>query len=166
MKTLYLVRHAKSSWDNASLADFDRPLNKRGQKAAPFMAKLMRNKNVNPDLIISSPANRALTTAEIFCETLGYPQERIEQHVEIYEGGMNHMLQLVRRIPDRYTTAMLFGHNPTLTSFTNFISGQHLENIVTCGVARIDMKSDSWEGTMMDSGELVWYEYPKKHQRE
>lgn len=164
MKTLYLVRHAKSSWDNASLADFDRPLNKRGKKAAPFMAELMQEKGVSPDLIISSPANRALTTAETFCGTLDYPLEKIEKHMEIYEGGLNHMLQVVRRIPDDRPTAMLFGHNPTLTSFANFISGQHLENIVTCGIVRIDMKNDSWKETMMDSGELVWYEYPRKYQ--
>lgn len=164
MKTLYLVRHAKSSWDNATLADFDRPLNKRGQKAAPFMAKLMHKNNVQTDLVISSPAHRALTTAEIFCDVLKYPMEKIEQRIEIYEGGVNHMLQLVRQIPDNYSTAMLFGHNPTLTSFANLISGQHLENIVTCGIVRIDLKSNSWQETAMDSGELVWYEYPKKYQ--
>ena len=164
MKTLYLIRHAKSSWDNANLADFDRPLNKRGQKAAPLMAKLMQENNVQCDRIISSPANRALTTAEIFCEALGYPTEKIEQRIEIYEGGINHMLQIVRQIPESASSAMLFGHNPTLTTFANFITGEHLENIVTCGIARIDMKSDSWQETMMDSGELVWYDYPKKHQ--
>ncbi len=164
MKTLYLVRHAKSSWDNANLADFDRPLNKRGHKAAPFMAKLMHEKNVQVDLIISSPANRALATAEIFSDVLEYPREKIEQRIEIYEGGLNHMLQLVRQIPDNCSAAMLFGHNPTLTSFANLLSGEHLENIVTCGIVRIDMKSGSWQETMMDSGELVWYEYPKKYQ--
>ncbi len=164
MKTLYLVRHAKSSWDNANLADFDRPLNKRGQKAAPFMAKLMSENNVQVDRIISSPANRALTTAETFCEVLGYPPEKIEQRIEIYEGGLNQMLQIVREIPDSCSSAMLFGHNPTMTSFANFISGEHLENIVTCGVVRIDLKTDFWQQTLMDSGKLVWYEYPKKYQ--
>ncbi|UZJ39364.1 MULTISPECIES: histidine phosphatase family protein [unclassified Prosthecochloris] len=164
MKTLYLVRHAKSSWDNANLADFDRPLNKRGQKAAPFMAKLMSENNVQVDRIISSPANRALTTAETFCEVLGYPPEKIEQRIEIYEGGINQMLQIVREIPDSCSSAMLFGHNPTMTSFANFISGEHLENIVTCGVVRIDLKTDFWQQTLMDSGKLVWYEYPKKYQ--
>ncbi|PWW82535.1 phosphohistidine phosphatase [Prosthecochloris marina] len=164
MKTLYLVRHAKSSWDNANLADFDRPLNKRGQKAAPFMAKLMSENNVQVDRIISSQANRALTTAETFCEVLGYPPEKIEQRIEIYEGGINQMLQIVREIPDSCSSAMLFGHNPTMTSFANFISGEHLENIVTCGVVRIDLKTDFWQQTLMDSGKLVWYEYPKKYQ--
>lgn len=164
MKTLYLVRHAKSSWDNTYQADFDRPLNKRGRKAAPFMANLLRENNVQVDLIISSPANRALTTAETFCEVLGYPHEKIEQRIEIYEGGINQMLQIVREIPDSCSSAMLFGHNPTLTSFANFISGEHLENIVTCGIVRIDMKPALWQHTMMDSGKLEWYEYPKKYQ--
>jgi len=164
MKTLYLVRHAKSSWDNANMADFDRPLNKRGKKAAPFMAGLMHEKQVHPDLILSSPANRALTTAEIFCEALEYPTDAIEQRIEIYEGGLNHMLHIVQQIPDNHSVAMLFGHNPTLTTFANFISGQLLENIVTCGVVRLDMNNESWQETMIDSGELVWYEYPKKYQ--
>ncbi|MBC8524092.1 MAG: histidine phosphatase family protein [Chlorobium phaeobacteroides] len=164
MKTLYLVRHAKSSWDNANISDFDRPLNKRGEKNAPFMAELMHEKQVHPDLMLSSPANRALTTAEIFCETLGYQTDAIEQRVEIYEGGLNHMLHIVRQIPDNCSVAMLFGHNPTLTTCANYISGQHLENIVTCGVVRLDMNNESWQETMIDSGELVWYEYPKKYQ--
>lgn len=164
MKTLYLVRHAKSSWDNANLADFDRPLNRRGEKAAPFMAKLIAEKKALIDLVISSPANRALTTAEIFCDILGYPAENIDQRIEIYNGGINHMLQIVRQIPGSASSAMLFGHNPTLTSFANFLSGEHLDNIVTCGVVRIDMNSNSWQETMMGSGELVWYEYPKKYQ--
>lgn len=163
MKTLYLVRHAKSSWDDASLADFDRPLNKRGKKAAPFMAGMMLQKSIRPDLVISSPAHRALITAEIFCHTLGYPKEKIEERPEIYEGGINHMLRLVQEIPDSCSTVILFGHNPTLTSFANFISGEHLGNIVTCGVARIDMKSNSWQETRLDSGKLMWYESPKKH---
>ena len=164
MKTLYLVRHAKSSWDNVNMSDFDRPLNKRGEKAAPFMAKLLAEKEVRPDLVISSPANRALTTAEVFCGELGYPEEKIEQRMEIYEGGLNEMLRLVREVPDNLDTVMLFGHNPTLTAFTRFISGHNLENIVTCGVVRIDMKSDAWQSAMMDSGTFAWYEYPKKYQ--
>ncbi len=164
MKTLYLVRHAKSSWDNVNMADFDRPLNGRGKKNAPFMGELMQEKNVRPDLVVSSPANRAITTAEAFSEALGYPPEKIEKRMEIYEGGINEMLRLVRGIPETCDTVMLFGHNPTLTVFAGFVSGHRLENIVTCGVVRIDMSGDSWQETMMDSGTLAWYEYPKKYQ--
>ncbi len=163
MKTLYLVRHAKSSWDNANLADFDRPLNKRGLKAAPFMANLMRQKEVRPDLVLSSPANRALSTAETFCEILEYPVEKIEQRAEIYEGGLNHILTIVRAIPNTVSAPMLFGHNPTFTIFANFVTGTHLDNIVTCGVVRIAMHVESWQETGIDSGELEWYEYPKKY---
>ncbi|ARM31675.1 histidine phosphatase family protein [Prosthecochloris sp. HL-130-GSB] len=166
MKTLYLVRHAKSSWDNANMADFDRPLNKRGMKAAPFMANLLKEKAVAPDLIISSPANRALTTAEIFAETLDYPVEEIRQQMEIYEGGINHCIRIIHNIPDTVSTAMLFGHNPTLTLLANFLSGEHIENIVTCGVVELALKHENWHETMMDSATLGWYEYPKKHQEE
>lgn len=164
MKTLYLVRHAKSSWDNVNMADFDRPLNGRGRKNAPFMGKLMQEKNVRPDLVISSPANRAITTAEAFSEALGYPPEKIDKRMEIYEGGINEMLRLVRGIPETRDTVMLFGHNPTLTVFAGLVSGHPLENIVTCGVVRIDMTGDSWQETMTNSGTFAWYEYPKKYQ--
>ena len=113
MKTLYLVRHAKSDWGNAHTGDFQRTLNHRGLKAAPYMAALLKEKKVFPELVISSPANRALTTAEFFCEILGYPKELIQQRMEIYEGGAGQLLKIVQQINDNCKTALLFGHNPT-----------------------------------------------------
>ncbi|MBF0587219.1 histidine phosphatase family protein [Prosthecochloris sp. N3] len=166
MKTLYLVRHAKSSWDNAAMADFDRPLNTRGQKAAPFMAQLMAEKQASPDLMITSPANRALTTAQIFADVLDYPVDKLQERMEIYEGGLNHCIRIIQEIPDTVHSVMLFGHNPTLTMLANFISGEHLENMVTCSVVKITLKHDQWNDTMMDSGAMEWYEYPKKHREE
>jgi phosphohistidine phosphatase len=163
MKTIYLVRHAKSDWGNAHITDFDRTLNDRGMKSAPLMASLLKKKKVVPELIISSPANRALTTAELFCEILGYQKEQIQKRIEIYEGGTRQLLKIVHEIDNRFETAMLFGHNPTITQFSNLLAGNHLENMVTCGVARIDMKVKSWNDAASDTGQLVWYEFPKKH---
>lgn len=164
MKTLYLVRHAKSSWENALQSDFDRPLNERGLKSAPLMAELLKGKNVTPDMIVSSPANRAITTAVIFAGILGYPVEKIMQNMEIYTGRNSALLQIVQTLPDNCSSAVLFGHNPVMTDFSNFMTGEHLDNMVTCGVVRIDMDNCSWKDACERSGKLVWYEYPKKHE--
>ena len=163
MKTIYLIRHAKSDWGNAHTGDFERTLNTRGMKAAPVMAARLKKKKIVPELIISSPATRALTTAELFCDTLDYPQEQIQKRMEIYEGGVLHLLKIVQQIPDACTTAMLFGHSPTLTEFSNLLAGSYIENLVTCGVVRIDLDIDSWKNANPDGGKLIWYDFPKKH---
>ncbi len=163
MKTLYLIRHAKSSWDNANMSDFERPLNNRGEKAAPLMAEIMRSADIAPDLIITSPANRALSTAEVFSAILDYPMEKIEQRMEIYEGGINHLLKIVQQTDDAHNTVLLFGHNPTLTMFANFLTAGNIENIATCGIVKILLKQEHWKDIIMDSGTLEWYDYPKKH---
>ena len=162
MKTIYLVRHAKAG--SAHSGDFDRTLNDVGLKAAHFMAEMLEEKSVVPDLVIASPAIRALTTAEIFCYILGYPKEQIEKRIEIYEGGAGRLLKIVQQIPDNCTTAMLFGHNPTMTAFSNLLSGGGIDSLATCGVARIDLDIKSWSDADAETGKLVWYDFPKKHQ--
>ena len=164
MKTIYLVRHAKSDWGNASTGDFDRTLNERGMKNAPVMAARLKKKGILPELVISSPATRALTTAELFSETLGYPEEKIQKRMEIYRGGVLDLLKIVQQIPDLYDSAMLFGHNPTLTEFSNLLTGSYTDNLVTCGVIKIELDIESWKSANPDSGKLIWYDFPKKHQ--
>ncbi len=164
MKTIYLVRHAKSDWGNAQMGDFQRTLNPRGLKAAPYMAALLKQKKVIPELVITSPANRALCTAELFCEILGYPKEQIQQRMEIYEGGTSQLLKIVQQINDSCKTALLFGHNPTMTDFSNLLAGHQVDSLVTCGVVRIDMEIKSWKDAAPATGNFVWYEFPKKHQ--
>ena len=164
MKTIYLIRHAKSDWGNASTGDFDRTLNERGMKNAPVMAARLKKKGILPELVISSPATRALTTAELFSETLGYPEEKIQKRMEIYRGGVLDLLKIVQQIPDLYDSAMLFGHNPTLTEFSNLLTGSYTDNLVTCGVIKIELDIESWKSANPDSGKLIWYDFPKKHQ--
>ncbi|MBV5319700.1 MAG: histidine phosphatase family protein [Chlorobium phaeobacteroides] len=162
MKTLYLVRHAKSSWDNARMTDFERPLNEIGIQSAPIMARLLKEKKVCPDLVIASPANRAITTARIFCDIIDYPEERIETRMEIYQGGAENLLHLIRKIPDNHTTAMIFGHNPTLTDLSNALVKEQIDNLATAGIVRIDFDTNSWKETAAGEGKRVWYETPKK----
>jgi phosphohistidine phosphatase len=164
MKTIYLVRHAKSDWKKSHGADFDRTLNERGMNAIPVMADLLKEKKVSPEFVVSSPANRALTTAELFCDILDYPKEKIQKRIEIYEGGVLNLLKIVQQITENVSTAMLFGHNPTLTEFSRLLAGSYIESLATCGVVRIDMDIDSWKDANPDSGKLIWYDYPKQHQ--
>lgn len=163
MKKLFLVRHAKSSWKDVSLADFDRPLNKRGKRDAPFMGALMAELNQIPDLIISSPANRAITTAREFASKLDYPIEKISEHEIIYHGDTSDIIKLIRNINDKYDNLFLFGHNPDLTSLNNFLSNQYIDNIPTAAIAAIEFDVTSWQDVKTESGRHLFFEYPKKY---
>ena len=163
MKNLYLTRHAKSSWGNPGLADIDRPLNGRGKKAAPLMGKLIVDKGENPELLISSPANRAFSTAKEFAKEMGCAETNIIVNRAIYGAGAQQLLNLVQDVDDLYNSIMLFGHNPTFTSFCNMLSGENILNIVTCGVVRIDFEFSSWKNIDFNSGRMIYYEYPKKY---
>ena len=163
MKNLYLTRHAKSSWGNPGLADIDRPLNSRGKKAAPSMGKLIMDKGEKPELLISSPANRAFSTAKEFAKEMGCAETNIIVNRAIYGAGAQQLLNLVQDVDDLYNSIMLFGHNPTFTSFCNMLSGENILNIVTCGVVRIDFEFSSWKNIDFNSGRMIYYEYPKKY---
>ena len=163
MKNLFLTRHAKSSWNNPGLADIDRPLNERGKKAAPFMGKLIVDKGEKPELLISSPANRALSTARAFGEVMGLVENDIIVNRAIYSAGAQQLLELVQNQDDLHKSIMLFGHNPTFTSFVNMLTGSNIMNVVTCGVVRINFEYSSWIDIDFGSGRLVYYEYPKKY---
>ena len=162
MKNLYLTRHAKSSWGNPGLADIDRPLNGRGKKAAPLMGKLIMDKGEKPELLISSPANRAFSTAKVFASAMGLHETDVLIKDTIYGAGVHQLLNLVQDVDDLYNSIMLFGHNPTFTSFGNMVSGENIMNIVTCGVVRIDFEFSSWKNIDFNSGRMIYYEYPKK----
>jgi len=163
LKNLFLTRHAKSSWSNPGLADIDRPLNERGKKAAPFMGKLIVDKGEKPELLISSPAYRALSTAKAFGEVMGLVENDIIVNRAIYSAGAQQLLELMQNQDDLHKSIMLFGHNPTFTSLVNMLTGSNIMNVVTCGVVRIDFEYSSWTDIDFGSGRLVYYEYPKKY---
>jgi phosphohistidine phosphatase len=163
MKTLYLVRHAKSSWKYPNLDDFERPLNKRGRKSAPFMGKILKKRNVAPDLILSSPANRASMTARIIAAKINYPLEKIRYSENIYEFSVNALIEVVSHMDDVINKAMLVGHNPALTELANYIGDQPISNIPTSGVFCAELDIPSWAGISDRCGRLIFFEYPKKH---
>lgn len=163
MKKLFLVRHAKSNWNYEELTDFERPLNKRGRRDAQFMSKLLAQQGINTDLIISSPANRAITTAKYFCDQLDYAFGNILIEPKLYEAGSDSILSVIQNIRNSYKNIMLFAHNPGLTDLTNRLVSKTIDNVPTCGIVSLNFKIDSWNEIGKDNSELVFFEYPKKH---
>jgi phosphohistidine phosphatase len=160
-KTLYLVRHAKSSWKHSGLSDSERPLNKRGKHDAPMMGKVLREKNEIPELIISSPAKRTLSTAKHYAKELGYEMKKIKTDNSLYFGDVNDYLVLLEGIDDKFNNVMLFTHNPGITYFVNYISGSNIENIPTAGTAKIDLNITSWREIINTQGKLNFFIFPK-----
>ncbi|MFN3343821.1 MAG: SixA phosphatase family protein [Flavobacteriales bacterium] len=163
MKTLYLVRHAKSSWSDLTLSDFDRPLNERGKRNAPFMGKIFRSKGIKPDLIVSSPAKRALSTAKKIAKEIDYETENIKTESSIYEADLRTLLKVVNELPTKAKTVMLFGHNPGITEFANYLAGTDISNIPTCGMVCIRFSTSKWEEISRDTGTFVEFDYPKNY---
>lgn len=164
MKTLFIIRHAKSSWDNTDLSDFERPLNDRGRRDAPRMAKRLKEKSAHPDLLLSSPAKRALSTCKRFAEVLGYPKEKIKTDRDLYHADEEEILSVVRRVSDKYHTVMFFGHNPGLTYFANSLNRNELKNISnipTCGVVSFSFDVESWNRVEFGNGKFLFFDYPR-----
>lgn len=163
MKTLYLNRHAKSSWSDHNLSDFDRPLNKRGERDAPLMGKILSEKVKPPELIISSPAKRAIATANRIAQSFGYDVNKIISERKIYEAAISDIIRIINGTSDDYKTIMLFGHNPTFTMLTNYLSDKYIDNLPTSGFVQINFKLDSWKEIEGKTGKLILFEYPKKY---
>ncbi|MFK7935212.1 MAG: histidine phosphatase family protein [Saprospiraceae bacterium] len=163
MKTICFIRHAKSSWKDFSLADIDRPLNKRGERDAPFMAKLLRGKQVQAEAIISSPANRARTTAGHFAEAMGIKPKDIIIKKGIYEAYAEDVLNIVQQIDNQYDTILVFGHNPTFTTIANLFTDNYIANVPTCGIIQIEANVESWKYFSAEAGKLTQFYYPKQY---
>jgi phosphohistidine phosphatase len=164
MKTVFLVRHAKSSWKDSSLKDFDRPLNKRGKRDAPFMGKKLRERQVMPDLILSSPAKRAKKTAVAVAEEIGYPEKKIRYDDKLYHSGAKALLEIVRNQDDGHGTIMLFGHNPDLADLAKMLLKRAPGYAIpTTGVYGIRFAASSWKNVREGKGETVFFDYPKRH---
>ncbi len=166
MKELYLVRHAKSSWTSGAATDFARPLNPRGEKSAPFMAELLLRRSVNPELFISSPANRALTTARYFIAAYGRSPDEIQQEETLYPGNLNGILSVIQKVPDTYRSVILFGHNPGMTDAVNRLGRQYIPNLPTAGIAGFKIETDRWSSILEADRKVVLLEFPKTYKAE
>lgn len=161
MKHLLLIRHAKSSWDETTARDFDRPLNERGLKEAPAMALRLLNKNISIDAFISSPAKRALTTAELFAKTYGLKEKNIIQIPELYNVRTETFFQVIPSLNNDFKTVALFSHNPGVTYFVNELTATKIDHMPTCGVFAINIKTDKWKNFEFAEKEFWFFDYPK-----
>jgi phosphohistidine phosphatase len=164
MKRLTLVRHAKSDWSLPGQNDWDRPLNKRGQRDAPEMARRLRSRRLKPDLILSSPAVRALTTATVMARELKVPAARVQQDERLYLASPSDLLAVIRELGGEAKHLMVFGHNPGMTECANQLSaGDQIDNLPTCGVFTAQFDIAAWSELDLNSGQDAEFDYPKNH---
>lgn len=163
MKTVYLIRHAKSSWKDMSLRDIDRPLNKRGKRDAPFMGQLLKRQEVQPDILLSSPANRAFTTACHFAKAFGMEKAAIQVEERIYEAWTKDILAIIQEQSSDRQTLFLFGHNPTFTSVANLFTTDYIDNVPTCGIVKIEAAVKKWKDFTERTGKVISFQFPKQY---
>ncbi|GAB3232685.1 histidine phosphatase family protein [Hymenobacter seoulensis] len=161
MKTLYLMRHAKSSWSFDDLSDKQRPLNDRGRDDAPLMGQALAKRNIQLDLIVASSAVRALSTAALVAHELEYPAERIQVVDRIYEATVPELLTVVRECPDTADSVLLVGHNNTLTDFANLLSPSEIPDMPTAAIVCLKFNCAHWVEIDRANAEYYFYDYPK-----
>ena len=161
MKKLFVIRHAKSSWKDESLNDFDRPLNKRGKLDAPLMAKKLKKMGIKPDIILASPALRTKTTAQIIASELK-SSKLIRYDEELYEADAQTLMNKIKDIGSNHETIFLVGHNPGLNDFLNILVG-FTENLPTCAIAEIDIDCEDLKELNETCSKLVSLKYPKMY---
>jgi len=163
MKQLLLIRHAKSSWSNALMDDFDRPLNDRGNSDAPRMAKILSAKGIQIDAIISSTANRAFTTAVYFAKELGIKKINIISLDKLYHAPAHVFYDIIEDLADDLKSVAIFAHNPGITNFVNSLSETTIDNMPTCGIFAVKIAIKNWK-EFADAEKSFWFfESPKIH---
>ena len=163
MKKIYLIRHAKSSWKDENVDDFERPLNSRGKRDVIFMGRRLKMFDVKPDLIYTSPAKRAEKTAKEIAREIDYEKKKIKTVDALYEGSYENYLELIHTTDDKYTSLFIIAHNPTITEVGERLSGAILSNIPTCAIVCISFDVESFKEIVEESGHILFFDYPKKH---
>lgn len=158
---LTLVRHAKSSWDDPIVDDFDRTLNSRGQADAPQMGERLRDAGFKPDCVVTSPAVRVLETAGIIMARLGIPLERMRQEPKIYEASLATLQSVIEKNPDACRHLMLVGHNPGLEALCNYIQPGSVMRLTTCNIVQFALTIDHWREFDIGCGKLLSHWTPK-----
>lgn len=162
MKDLILIRHAKSDWNDPSLDDYDRPLNSRGKKAAPLIGKALAKRGVLPEIVITSDAVRAFSTASLIIAEIGYPEEDVIHDDRLYLAGPAPLLRVVQEIDEGCQSAMMFGHNPGFHLFANMLLREEwIDDLVTCAVVRISLNTQYWGAVDAGCGKLVEHIWPR-----
>ncbi len=168
MKTLYIVRHAKSSWAYQGIKDVDRPLKKRGINDAYLMSSILKKTINRPDVFISSSANRALHTGVIFCESFNYPLANLQINKSLYSFSAGYLIKTIKALDDGFNSAIIFSHDHGINDFVNSFGNKIINHVPTCGVIGIQFDTKHWKNIKPEKsgGKTILFEFPKKHKPE
>ncbi len=161
MKRLYLMRHAKSSWKNKNIKDYERPLSKRGKKNALFMGNVLKKRGVFFDIIISSSAKRAYKTAKIVAKEIGYDKKKILKDKRLYLISFEEFLDYIKNLDDKYKSVLIVGHNPDISKLFSYLTGKE-SKMPTAAVGALELKGDRWRDIEEREIEALFFDYPKK----
>jgi phosphohistidine phosphatase len=161
MKVLLLIRHAKSSWDDITMKDFDRPLTERGKKDAPEMAERLKEKDIKIEHFISSPAKRAKRTARYFAEAFGFEKDDVQLLPNLYEPTMQAFADAVTALPDNKDVVALFSHNPGITDYVNSLTNVRVDDMPTCAVFAVGIDEKKWTDFATAEKQFLFFDYPK-----
>jgi phosphohistidine phosphatase len=162
IKHLFLVRHALAVAPTPLQKDFERELSSRGVIEASKMGDRLHKLGVSPSVMVTSPANRCLTTASLIAEQLGFNTDQLIEDASLYETSVRTIMAVINDLSEHCEQAMIIGHNPYLTYLAEFLTHAEIGNIPTCGVAHITFENLTWSEVGGQTGQLVWFEYPEK----
>jgi phosphohistidine phosphatase len=163
LRTIVFVRHAKSSWDDPALEDIDRPLSDRGERDAPALAIRLKEMNIVPDLIVTSPAKRARTTAKKFRKAFDLPKTDFITDLSLYDATPDDVVAVVQHLDNAKRSVFIFGHNPTLTFLANRFPGVRVDNVPTCGVLHVKTMAPTWDQWTPEISTFIGFYYPKQY---
>jgi phosphohistidine phosphatase len=162
MKTLLLIRHAKSSWEDFSVPDFERPLNERGKNDAPRMARKIKDRSIKIDAFVSSPAKRAKKTAELFMKVFKEKEKNLIVIPSLYEAPIKTFFDVVYSLDDKFDTVAVFAHNPGITGFVNSLGCETVDNMPTCAIYAFSIKTKKWKDFGNSDKKFLFFDFPKK----
>jgi phosphohistidine phosphatase len=166
MKQLFLIRHAKSSWDDLTISDFERPLNGRGKKDAPEMAKRLADKKIEIDAFVSSPAKRAKKTCKYFAKEFDLSKDEVIFENKLYEAGTQNFFEVIENLKNKWDSVAIFSHNPGITDFANSLTNEKIDNIPTCGIFAVKIKTKHWSDFKEAEKEFLFVDYPKAEEED
>ncbi|HET9056698.1 MAG TPA: histidine phosphatase family protein [Chitinophagaceae bacterium] len=161
MKTVLLIRHAKSSWSDPMIVDFERPLNERGKKDAPVMAKKVKDRKIHIDAFLSSPAKRAKKTARLFAEVFKYKEENIMYKSELYHADSETFYTVIGDMDNEHNCIAIFSHNPGITYFANELTEVKIDDMPTCSVFAVQTDCRKWKEFRSSEKDFLFFDYPK-----
>ncbi|MFV0247673.1 MAG: SixA phosphatase family protein [Tenacibaculum sp.] len=161
MKTLYIVRHAKSSWEYTGVKDIDRPLKERGINDAHLLSKILTEEIKKPDVFLSSSANRALHTAVIFCDNFDYPLSNLQIKSQLYNFSDGYLVKTVKALDDGFNSAIIFSHDHGINTFVNRFGNKTIAHVPTCGIIGIKFDERHWKN--IKSGVTFLKKFPKHY---